>query len=197
MIVEGVLTTVNADGGVNIAPLGPVIDQHWRQWRLRPFQTARTFANLLERRAGVFHVTDDVLLLAQAAIGPVEPPPKLRRAEQVDGWIIDDACRWYELEVTGVDDSRPRAEIDCRLVAEGRRRDFFGFNRAKHAVLEAAILATRVGILPDEEIFREFARLAAPVEKTGGAQEREALALLTDYVRRALGGGTAEGGALP
>ena len=35
-------------------------------------------------------------------------------------------------------------------------REFFGFNRAKHAVLEAAILATRVELLPADEILSEL-----------------------------------------
>jgi hypothetical protein len=64
----------------------------------------------------------------------------------------------------------------------GRNRDFFGFNRGKHAVVEAAILATRVALLPKDSILAEFDRLRILVEKTGGQPEHEALALLTDYV---------------
>lgn len=57
-------------------------------------------------------------------------------------------------------------------------REFFGFNRAKHAVLEAAILATRIGLLPRSEIESEFERLAVIVKKTGGQQEHQAFAHL-------------------
>ena len=73
--------------------------------------------------------------------------------------------------------------LEICLVGSGELRPFLGFNRAKHAVLEAAILATRVGILPDDEIRREMERLAVPVEKTAGAEEREAFELLRDYIR--------------
>jgi hypothetical protein len=58
-----------------------------------------------------------------------------------------------------------------------------GFNRAKHAVLEAAILATRTHLIPADQIRDEFARLQVIVDKTAGPREREAMALLTDYVR--------------
>ena len=68
--------------------------------------------------------------------------------------------------------------------AHGWRRDFFGFNRAKHAVLEAAILATRTSFLPPDEVAREFARLEPLVAKTGGEQERAAFALLQAHVDR-------------
>jgi hypothetical protein len=58
-----------------------------------------------------------------------------------------------------------------------------GFNRAKHAVLEAAILATRTHLLPPEQIRDEYARLQIIVDKTAGAREREAMAMLTQYVQ--------------
>ena len=63
------------------------------------------------------------------------------------------------------------------------RREFIGFNRARHAVLEAAILATRTHLIAADEIRREFARLQVIVDKTAGPRELEAMALLTEYVR--------------
>ncbi|MGE0378382.1 MAG: DUF447 domain-containing protein, partial [Planctomycetaceae bacterium] len=72
--------------------------------------------------------------------------------------------------------------IEARVAHVGRHREFFGFNRAKHAVLEGAILATRVHLLPRDEILAEFARLASPVEKTAGPREQQAFQLLWDFV---------------
>jgi hypothetical protein len=57
-----------------------------------------------------------------------------------------------------------------------------GFNRARHAIVEAAILATRLQFLPPDEVAREFDRLAVMVEKTGDAPEREAMALLRSHL---------------
>src|SRR6058998_1593136 len=65
------------------------------------------------------------------------------------------------------------------------RREFLGFNRARNAVLEAAILATRTHLLPPEQISADFARLQVIVDKTAGPREREAMALLSEYVRAA------------
>ena len=65
-------------------------------------------------------------------------------------------------------------------------RPFWGFNRAKHAVLEAAILATRIGIVAEDEIRREMERLAIPVQKTAGQQERRAFVFLEDYIANQL-----------
>src|SRR5690606_13311764 len=151
---------------------------------LRPFQTSTTYANLKRHGEGVLHITDDVLLLARAAIGALEETPETFPAEQVKGAVLRSACRWYEFRVVSLDDSAERTRIEADVVHTGRLRDFFGFNRARHAVLEAAILATRIHLLPADEIREELARLAVPVEKTAGPAERQAFALLRDYVDR-------------
>jgi hypothetical protein len=134
----------------------------------------------------MFHVTDDVELLARAAIGKLDPLPAMRPAQFIDVPMLADACRWLEFRVEEIDDSPPRSTIRCRIVNRIEGRPFFGFNRAKHAVVEAAILATRVGILPAEEISAEVARLAIVVGKTAGDQEAAAFELLRQEVETRL-----------
>ena len=101
----------------------------------------------------------------------------------VRGAVLEAACSWRELEVVSIDDTPPRSRIEARVVHRGTRREFLGFNRARHAVLEAAILATRTHLLPAEEIREDFARLQVIVDKTAGPREQEAMAMLTEYVR--------------
>ena len=181
-ILEGIVTTLNADGTPNISPMGPIVDQQlYRLW-LRPFRTSTTHQNLKRTRHGVFHITDDVLLLAHAAIGQPHPPLRTTHAAKVEGVILADACRWYAFEVESVDDAHERTSIVARVVDRGVQREFLGFNRAKHAVVEAAILATRVHILDPPEIMAEFDRLAPLVAKTGAAPEHEAFDFLRRYV---------------
>jgi hypothetical protein len=185
MILEGIVTTVSAAGQAHIAPMGPRVDPAMERFVLRPFATSQTCRNLKAHGEGVLHVTDDVLLLARAAVGEVEPLPPLLPASRVTGHVLRDACRYYEFRVRSLDESQERIHIDAEVVHSGRLRDFFGFNRAKHAVVEAAILASRVHFLPPAEIETEFRRLAPLVDKTGGPQEHEAFAFLQAYVRRA------------
>jgi hypothetical protein len=101
------------------------------------------------------------------------------------GWILADACRWLAFRVRSIDERGPRMEIDCEVVARGTLRDFLGFNRAKHAVIEGAILATRLHLLSAEEIAAEFRRLAPLVEKTAGEAERRAWGFLEQTIRSA------------
>ena len=186
MIIEGLMTTINDDGGANISPMGPVVNESMTQFILRPFKTSRTYGNLIRRRAAIFHVTDDVELIAYAAVGVPDPFPQMKPAEVVEGWVITDACRWYALQVRTLDDKRERAEIVCDVVGQGRIRDFFGFNRAKHAVLEAAILATRTEFLSADEILAKMRYLERIVVKTAGDSEQRAFHFLQRHIHTAL-----------
>jgi hypothetical protein len=177
VILEGIVTTLSPQGALNVAPMGPRVDAAMRRFVLRPFRSSTTYQNLKACGEGVLHVTDDVLLLARTAIGlPVEPVS--RPAEVVAGRVLVEACRYYEFRVIDLDDREDRTTVMVETVAQGWFRDFFGFNRAKHAVVEASILATRVSLLPLEEIFADYRRLAPLVEKTGGPGEHEAFLLL-------------------
>lgn len=182
MILEGLVTTIDADGQLHVAPMGPHVEPDFRRFELRPFPTSQTYQNLCMNGEGVLHVTDDVLQLAQAAIGRIEDLPPHRSAEVVRGFVLAGACRAYEFRVRQTDASRERVRMDCEVVHMARMRDFFGLNRAKHAVVEAAILATRVHLLPVDQILQEYSRLEALVQKTGGAQESQAFTLLSNFV---------------
>ena len=188
MILEGIVTTIGADGEVNVAPMGPQVDDlsagPWRHFVLRPFRTSRTYANLRGHGEGVLHVTDDVLLLARAALGHIDPPPPLMPASHVRGFVLADACRAYEFRITHVAADSDRAELRAEVVHEHRLRDFFGFNRGMFAVLEAAILATRIALLPIDHILSEYQRLSKLVDKTGGTREHQAFDLLLRHVEQ-------------
>ena len=182
MILEAIVTTLNADQSVNVSPMGPRVDASMKEFTLRPYETSMTCQNLQRTRQGVLHVTDDVELLARAAINQLDPLPEMVPATAVEGSILVAACRWYAFEVVSLDDRNERVTMQCQVVESGRQRDFFGFNRAKHAVLEAAILATRVQFLPAALIRSQLEQLAVIVGKTAGAQEQRAFDLLQDYV---------------
>lgn len=178
MILEGLVTTLDADGSPHLAPMGPRMNSYGDTFVLRPFPSSRTFQNLKRHPEGVLHVTDDVLLMSKAAVGKVETFPDHRNAEIVRGIILESACRFFEFRATRIDESEARVQIDCQVLRSGTGREFFGFNRAKHAVLEAAILATRFHLLPAEEIDAEYRKLRIIVDKTAGPQERKAMAFL-------------------
>ena len=187
MILEAIVTTINEDGTPNVSPMGPTVvgnpeSETLASFELRPFATSQTFANLKRTRMGVLHVTDDVELFVRAAIGQPDPLPEFQDAAKITGKVIANACRWFEFEVEDIDETGPRMSLNCRTVHSHRNREFWGFNRGKHAVLEAAILATRLDFLPANEIREQFVHLRSAVDKTGGQSELHAFGLLCEFV---------------
>lgn len=182
VIVESIVTTVDEDGQVNIAPMGPQTNPKLTQFVLRPFTSSRTYANLVATGRAVIHVTDDVKLFAAAAIDAIDQRAAGELVSPIGGGefqVLKDCHRWFAVEVVSVDAAGPRVEMPCRVVDSGTQSPFFGFNRAKHAVIEAAILATRTGILPAEEIRDGVKRLRPLIDKTAGHDEHEAFEMLT------------------
>lgn len=178
MIVETIVTSRDPGGAVNFAPMG--VEWGEEVIVLKPFLETSTFRNVSATGSAVVNLTDDAMLFAQGAISSPQFPTV--PATVVNGVVLAAACSWRELEVLTIDATPPRSRIEARVVHRGLNREFIGFNRAKHAVLEAAILATRTHLLPAEQIRDEYARLQVLVDKTAGPREREAMALLTQYV---------------
>jgi hypothetical protein len=179
VIIETIVTTVAADGTVNCAPMGV-------EWGddtivLKPFLETATYRNVIATRAAVVNLTDDIRVFARAAIS--NPQYETGPATAVRGVVLADCCSWRELEVLTIDSTPPRSRIEATVVHRGTRREFIGFNRARHAVLEAAIYATRVHMLPRTFIDSELARLQVIVDKTAGPHELEAMELLTRHIR--------------
>ncbi|HEX5963184.1 MAG TPA: DUF447 domain-containing protein [Gemmatimonadales bacterium] len=179
MILETIVTTMDQSGAINFAPMG--VEWGDQTIVLKPFLQTTTFRNLSATGTAVVNITDDAMLFAQGAISSPQFP--WTAATIVKGAVLDAACSWRELEVVEIDATPPRSRIEARVVHRGVKREFMGFNRAKNAVLEAAILATRTHLLPAEQIRDDFARLQIIVDKTAGPREREAMALLTQYVQ--------------
>jgi uncharacterized protein len=179
VIIETIVTSTAPDGTINFAPMGV-------EWQddtlvLKPFLETTTFRNLSTGGAAVVNLTDDVMLFARAALSNPQFP--FFPAAVVRGVVLEAACSWREVEVVSVDDTPPRSRIDTRVVHRGFRREFLGFNRARHAVLEATILATRTHLLPIDQIREDLAKLQIIVDKTAGPREHEAMAFVTEYVR--------------
>ena len=184
MIIESIVTSVGTDGGVNCAPMG--VEWGDAAIVLKPFVDTATYRNLLSARAAVVNLTDDVRVFARTAIS--NPSYQTDRAAVVNGVVLADCCSWREVAVRAIDSAPPRSRIETAVVHGGRHRDFIGFNRAAHAVIEAAIYATRLHLLPRAFLEAELARLQVIVDKTAGDRELEAMALLSEYIRSAPAG---------
>jgi uncharacterized protein len=185
MIVETVTTTINPDGTVNCAAMG--VEWGDEAIVIKPYRATRTLRNLEATGAAVVNLTDDILLFTEAALD--DPHPPTRPADVVDGAVLADACSWREVAVDAIDATGPRARVTTRVVGRGTGREFIGWSRACHAVLEASILASRVRRMPADEVRAELGRLAVVLDKTAGPRERAAMDRVLAHVHAAVGDG--------
>ena len=179
-LLETVVTTIGSDGVVNCAAMGVRWGVH--ELVFWPFEATRTLKNLRFRGEAVVHLTDDVLLFVESALG--HPRPAMRDASVVAGSVIEEASAWREVVVTEIEptaDELPRSRVRTRVVAAGTGSgEPPGLCRARHAAVEASIVASRLKWLGRERVWSELARLQELIDKTAGPRERAAM----DYVRR-------------
>ena len=175
-LIETVVTTTGSDGVVNCAAIGV----RWGEEELVfwPFDSTRTLRNLRAHGEAVVHLTDDVLLFVQSALG--HPSPPMRAASVISGSVIEDAYAWREVVVSEITPDPPRSRVRAQVVASGTgTRQPLGLCRARHAAVEASILASRLRRLGPAHVMAELDRLQELVDKTAGPSERAAM----DYVR--------------
>ena len=177
-IRETIITTVDRAGKVHIAPIGIIAEKDG--WVIAPFRPSTTLDNLAQVPFAVANYTDDVRIFAGCLTGrrdwptvPVEGLPVPRLAA---------ALAHSVLRVESVSDDAVRPRHFCRIVSEETHAPFTGFNRARAAVLELAILVSRLGMLPREKIEAEIGYLTIAIDKTAGPQEKEAWGWLMERV---------------
>jgi len=170
MIRECVLTTLDADGRPHLAPLGLIEEGEY--WIAAPFRPSATLANLEATPRLTASFIDDARIFAGLVLGKKDWP-----LTQIEGWDaprLDAALSHAELDVVRVDEDATRPRFFCTVRRIETHRPFLGMNRAKAAVLEAAILVTRLSMLPREKIDSEIAYLKIALDKTAGAEETDA-----------------------
>ena len=170
MIRECIVITQSRAGAVHIAPLGLI--EEGEHLVIAPFRPSLTLDNLRENPFAVANYTDDVLVFAGCLTGRREWPTKA--ATKVPGAVLDQTLAHAELQVVAVVEDEQRPRFRCAVVHEENHRPFHGFNRAQAAVVEAAILVSRLHMLPPEQIEREIGYLQIAIDKTAGPRERQA-----------------------
>jgi hypothetical protein len=180
-IFEVVVTTCAPPGPVHVAPMGVrYVDD---EVVLKPFRPSRTLDNILAMRTAVLNVVTDVRVFAGCITGrstwPVVPVEGSEAAVRL-------ACAHAHvlLRLLEVQDDAQRPVLRLARVREERHSSFPGFNRAQAAVIEGAVLASRLHLLPREKIASEMAYLQIAIDKTAGPEEHEAWSWLLEAVAR-------------
>lgn len=178
LIRETILITADRGGRVHIVPIGLIAADD--DWIIAPFRPSVTLDNLLAVPFATASHVDDVRVFAGCLTGRGEWATIA--AEQVPVPRLAAALSHLELAVAEVSEDSQRPRLRCRVLRQAAHAPFQGFNRAQAAVIEAAILVSRLNLLPRQQIERDMAHLQVAVDKTAGAREAEAWQWLTDKV---------------
>ena len=179
MIRETIVTTMSVSGAVHIAPFGIIAEGDG--WIIAPFRPSATIDNLQAVPFAVANYTDDVRVFAGCLTGRKDWPTT--GSVHVPVPRLAGALAHAELAVADVVEDAERPRFRCRVVHRASHAPFEGLNRAKAAVVEAAILVSRLDRLPRERIEVEMAFLATAVDKTAGPEEQEAWGWLVEKVQ--------------
>ena len=179
MIRETIVTTADTAGKVHIAPIGIIAEAD--HWIIAPFRPSTTLDNLRAVPFAVANYTDDVRVFAGCLTGRHDWPTTA--ADMVPVPRLAAPLAHAELAVDAVMEDEQRPRFRCRVVHRAVHAPFEGFNRAKAAVVEAAILVSRLGMLPREKVEQEIAYLQIAVDKTAGPAEQEAWTWLMETIK--------------
>jgi len=178
MIFETIVSSINPQGDVHVTPFGIRLQEGLVV--ISPFKPSATLDNILSSRQAVLNLTDDVRVFAGALTG--RNVWSLTPTEKVTGFRLADTLVHKELKLVKVEDDAIRPQLYLEVVHEVQHKAFQGFNRAQAAVIELAVLVSRLKRLPMEKIRQEMDYLAIAIEKTAGPRELEAWAWLTEAV---------------
>jgi len=178
LIRETIVTTADPAGVVHMAPLGVIADGNG--WIVAPFHSSKTLDNLRNVPFAVANYTDDVRIFAGCLTGRHQWPTVA--SDEIPVQRLAGALAHAELAVDHVTEDETRPRFHCRVLRLVTHAPFLGFNRAQAAVIEAAILVSRLEMLPRDKIEKEIAYLQIAVGKTAGTAEQEAWQWLIDLV---------------
>lgn len=179
LIVETIVVTRDSAGVPHIAPLGLIADG--ANWIIAPFKPSRTLDNLRAHPFATASHPADVRVFAGCVTGRKSWP--LVTAERIAADRLAVAVSHWELAVDTVTEDEVRPRFSCRCVHVGSHAPWGGFNRAQAAVLELAVLVTRLDMLPPDKVENELSYLEIAISKTAGAAEQEAWGWLMEKIK--------------
>jgi len=179
MINETIITTLNKDGSIHIAPMGVRHEDDF--YVIAPFKPSTTLKNLQRSGQAVINMTDDVRIFAGCLTGHYDWPTI--DVSAINGKRLAAALSHIEIEVAHQEGDGLRPVFYCSEKHQETHAPFMGLNRAKAAVLEAAVLVSRLHMLPDEKIDNEIEYLQIAIDKTASEHELEAWGWLMDRIR--------------
>ena len=168
MIRESIVITTDLKNKPHVTPMGITYDKN--KLIISPFIPSKTYLNLKENPYAVINFTDDVNIFVDALLG--KSNFKIKSTKEIKSFYLENALSYVEVKVTKFIENKIRPKFECKILKETSLGSFKGFNRAQLSVIEAAILVSRIKILPVTKIKKEINYLKIAVDKTAGKKEK-------------------------
>ena len=178
-IRECIVTTIREDKSIHIAPMG--IHEKDEYLIILPFKPSATLDNIERDGTATLNYTDDMRIYAGCLTGREDWPTC--PTDIIKGARLEQSLAHTELEVISKVEDDIRPQFICKIVHETTHQAFHGYNRAQSAVIELAILTSRLHMLPPEKIQQEIEYLSIAYEKTSGPREQEAWEWLMEKIQ--------------
>jgi hypothetical protein len=194
LIYETVVTTVSPAGVVHVAPMGAryVGDLVL----LMPFRPSTTLANIALTGRAVLNLITDVRVFAGCVTGrkqwptvelpPLDGDPALDDVSAPADQRLACCLSHVQLRLLEQIHDAQRPVLRLRRAATGQDGVFQGMNRAQAAVVEGAVLVSRLHMLARAKLESEWAWLQIAIDKTAGPTELEAWGWLDTALRQHL-----------
>jgi uncharacterized protein len=178
MILETIITTQDLNGNTHVTPFG--VQKQDGFVVISPYKPSTTLANILATGVAVINLTDDVRVFAGALTKRVAW--QLLSVNHVAGYRLANTLSHQELKLVKVIDDAMRPQLVMQVLHAENHHPFAGFNRAQAAVIELAVLVSRLNRLPMEKITQEMQYLQIAMDKTAGEAETQAWAWLVEAI---------------
>lgn len=180
MIFETIIISTDSHGEAHVTPFG--VKHEAGKVIISPFRPSKTLDNILATKTASMNLTDDVRVFAGALTQ--HQAWELLPTNNIEGFRLQDCLTHVELALDSIRDDAKRPQLVMRCVATSHHQSFRGFNRAQAAVIELAVLASRLHLLPSEKIQTELAYLQIAIDKTAGERELEAWRWLNEKINQ-------------
>ncbi len=178
MILETIIISTNEKNEPHVTPFG--IQYVNENIIISPYKPSKTLNNILETKAATMNLTDDVRVFAGALTQ--RQSWQLCKLENRNGYRLESCLNHVELKLIDFQEDDVRPKLVMQQINKQHHDDFKGFNRAQAAVIELAVLTSRLHMLTPEKIRSEQTYLQIAIDKTAGQRELEAWGWLTDKI---------------
>ena len=180
VIIEAVLTTLNSDKTPHFSTAGVKLNADIVEFYL--YKSSKTAENLINTKKGVINITDSALHIVKSALS--EPDFEVHKTADTNCFYLKNSCRYLEFNAAEAAEKKEKYLIRADIISRNNLREYIGFNRASNLLVEAAVMASRIGISCSSEEARNFLQKNRRIIiKTAGAAEIKCYNFLKKYLK--------------